>query len=83
MSSAFGVISVSSLIYAVKRASELSGNVSGSLALAVMLTFFMAVAGLVLGIMSVLEPDTYKFFPVTGIVLCSATIVSVIVMMLA
>ena len=82
MSSAFGVISLCSIIFAVKRSTDLSGNVNGTLALAVFLTFLMALSGLVTGILAVLDADAYKLFPVLGIVLCSVTVISVLVMML-
>lgn len=81
MSTAFGLISACSLIYAVKKSSELAGNVGGTLGLPVFLTFLMALAGLALGITSVIEPDAYKLFPVTGIVLCAVTISLMIFMM--
>ncbi len=81
VASAFGLISLCSLIYAIKKSSDLSGNVGGTLALPVFLTFLMTVAGLALGVLSVLEPDAYKLFPVTGIVLCSLVMASMIVMM--
>ena len=77
MSSIFGIISVLSLIIAVAL-SVRDMQVYARYAFACILAFVMAIAGEVLGIRTVLEPDTYQLFPRIGMVSNGISILFVI-----
>lgn len=69
MSSALGAISVVSTALALYFTYLAEGVAKAQYGSVVCLALLFSVVGLVLGIMSYLERDIYKFFPVLGIVL--------------
>ena len=69
MSFVLGVISVCSICYSVYMSYKNGGEALGSYGAAVMLCMIYSVAGLILGIISRLEKDIFKFFPNAGITL--------------
>ncbi|MCR5102223.1 MAG: DUF6142 family protein [Butyrivibrio sp.] len=81
MSSILGVISVFAIILAAVLTFYNGGIAKPNYAMAVILAGIYSVAGLVLGIISRLEKDIYKFFPNLGIflnvvaILCVACVI--------
>ena len=64
-----GVIALGSLILAIYLTFQNQGVAPLQYAIAVILSIVMAIAGMVCGIMSCLEKDIFKLFPILGVVL--------------
>lgn len=69
MATILGVISLLSLIAVIYLTFVQAGNAPISYGLTGLLALVMSLVGLVLGVVTVLEKDYYKAFPVAGIVL--------------
>lgn len=69
LSSVLGLISVSTIVYAVYLSYQNGGQAEARYAVAVMICFVYSVAGLVLGILSRMEKDIFRLFPTLGIIL--------------
>ncbi len=69
LSSALGVISVATIIYAVYLSYRNGGQAEAKYAVAVMFCLLYSITGLVLGILARMERDIFKLFPNVGIIL--------------
>lgn len=69
MSTILGVISTASMVVVIYLSFLLRGQTPISYGLTGLLALLMAVAGEVLGVMTVFERDRFKLFPIIGIVL--------------
>lgn len=69
MSTILGVISTASMVVVIYLSFLLQGQTPISYGLTGLLALLMAVAGEVLGVMTVFERDRFKLFPIIGIVL--------------
>lgn len=69
LSSVLGLISVSTIAYAVYLSYRNGGQAEARYAVAVMICLVYSIAGLVLGILSRMEKDIFRLFPTLGIVL--------------
>lgn len=74
MSTSLGVISVVSVCLAVYLTYLNEGAALAQYGSVVLLSGIFAITGLVLGIMSCLEKDIYRLFPIVGVVLNSITL---------
>lgn len=68
MSSSLGLISLVSVVLAIYFTYLNKGMALAQYGSVIFLSLIFAIVGMVLGIMSYLEQDIYKVFPVTGIV---------------
>lgn len=74
MSTSLGMISIVSVCLAVYFTYLNKGTALAQYGSVVLLSGIFAITGLVLGIMSCLEKDIYRLFPIIGIVLNSITL---------
>ncbi len=73
-SAALGLISLVTIIYAVVLSFKNGGQAQAKSAVAVLICIIYAIVGLVLGIMSRMERDIFRFFPHLGIILNSISL---------
>ena len=76
MSAILGAISVASVCLAVYLTYQNKGNAPVQYGSVILLSLIFAVAGMVLGILAMLEKDIFRVFPVMGIVLNGLTILA-------
>ena len=74
MATILGVISLLSILAVIYLTYIQTGNAPISYGLTGLLAMIMSLVGLVLGIVTVIEKDYYKVFPVLGIVLNTLSI---------
>lgn len=76
MSTILGLVAGAAICLAVHRTYRNGGAALMQYGAAVLLALFYAVAGLTLGIRSLMEKDIFRFFPVTGIFLNALTVIA-------
>ncbi len=82
MSAALGAISIFTIVYSVYLSFLNGGQAEGKYAAAVIFCMIYSVAGLILGIVSRMERDIFKFFPDLGIVLNTLALIGMGILLL-
>ena len=75
MSFVLGVISLASILLAVYLTFMAHGTALKQYGTVVLVSILFSITGLVMAIMSLLEQEIYRFFPIGGVVLNTLTII--------